>query len=96
MKVISGIIVLVLLVACFLIYYHNFQLHRSLVELKNSEERQFREAAIKERELINQVLSEKYKADMASYRILIKRVEMEKKHVKELEEKIKSREGAEK
>ena len=88
-----GVFVLIIMSIFFLclsVYYHldNISLQRSLSEVSNRAKEDFKAAVIKERELIRRDLDEKYRADLVSFEAMAKRVELEKKKVKELQEKI--------
>lgn len=81
------------IILAFLIY-NNWQLKNTLKQLNSKKEKEFNEKIKKERELIRKDLEEKHAADMVSYEAMARRMELEKKKVKELEEKLRSAGGS--
>jgi len=96
MKAVSLVILLILAVICSLIFYRNFRIQRSLVDLANTQEIRLKEALVNEQKLIDQGLQEKYKADIDSFEALAKKMAAEKLRAKELEDKIKAQDKGKK
>ncbi len=76
-----------LVIICGFLLKGNIQLNKSLNELDQRKDQEFTLKLDKEKEFIRQDLEEKYAADIVSYNAMAKRLEIEKKKVKELEEK---------
>jgi len=89
----KGILVLaviaVLLCAVNITFYLiNLSLRNTIVNLDKNKEKEFKDRLAKERVLIKKDLDEKYRADMVSFEAMHKRLEIEKKRMKELKEKL--------
>ena len=81
---------ILLLVSCLYFAAANIQLKKSIKEISNLATEEFKLKLAKERDTIQKALDEKYRADKVSYEAMAKRLELEKKKVKELEEKLKA------
>jgi hypothetical protein len=89
------IIVLIIMSICFLglsihYYINNTQLQKYLSQVSSKAKEDFETRIMKEKELIRKDLDEKYRADMVSYEATVKRLELEKKKVKDLQEQLKT------
>jgi len=74
-------------ILCGFLLKENIQLKKSFDGLDQRKEQEFASKLAKEKQFIRQDLEEKYAADIVSYNAMAKRLEIEKKKVKELEEK---------
>ena len=74
-------------ILCGFLLKQNLQLKHSLDGLDQRKEQEFTSKLAKEKQFIRQDLEEKYAADIVSYNAMAKRLEIEKKRVKELVEK---------
>ena len=70
------------------LYIGNLSLKNSLSELDTSKEKEFQERLKRERGFINKDLEERYRADIISYQAMARRLELEKKKIKELQEQL--------
>lgn len=75
--------------ACACLFSYNIGLKRVFRGLEKKKEQDYQKRLSQERELIKRDLDEKYRADMVSFEAMHKRLEIERKRVKELEEKLK-------
>ncbi len=83
-------VIIVLLCALNLTFYFiNLSLKNTIANLDNNKEKEFKDRLAKERALIREDLDEKYRADMVSFEAMYKRLEIEKKKMKELQERLK-------
>ena len=82
--IIGGLCVLTV----WLIIAH-FRLNKSLKEVNIIKEQEFNRQLIKEKDFIKKDLDEKYRADLVSYQAMQKRLELQKKKIKELESVVK-------
>ncbi len=90
MRRISGwwyFVVLLLIVIAYL-GISNFSLRYSLESIKNNRNQDFNALLQKERQAIIKDVEEKYKADMVSFEVLAKRMQIEKQKNKELQDKL--------
>jgi putative transposase len=87
----SGVLVLALAVITLFLYVRNVRLKQSFdIELKEQDARA-KELIRKEKEEVFRDLDEKYRADMVSFEAATRRLELERKRTKELEDKLESR-----
>ncbi len=77
----------ILILLCFALFFHNFQLTKSINSLSKVKEEEFKAKIAKERDLISKEVIEKHASEMASYNDLAKKLESQKNAVKELENK---------
>jgi len=68
----------------------NTGLKRAITELDMKKEAEFKSRLKQEKELVKRDLDEKYRADMVSFEALAKRLEIEKKRLKQTEEELKN------
>ncbi len=90
MKRVSGwwyFVVLLLIVIAYL-GIGNLFLRHSLESIKSSRNQDFNALLQKERQAIIKDVEEKYKADMVSFEVLAKRIQIEKQKNKELQDKL--------
>jgi len=88
-KKMSNLTLLGLILLCFALVFHNFQLTKSINSLSKVKEEEFKAKIAKERDLISKEVIEKHASEMSSYNDLAKELESQKKLVKELENKVK-------
>jgi len=87
----AKIVIAALIVLCVYLAFANFQLNNKFKTFEKAKQVEFKEKLAKARELIRQDLQGKYSADIVSYQAMVKRLEIEKNKVKELEAKTKSK-----
>ncbi|MCP4649665.1 MAG: hypothetical protein GY853_06245 [PVC group bacterium] len=87
-RVMSGVAVGVMLLLVGALYSVNMHLQKKLVITQETERMKFEQKIKTETKVLKQNLQERYAADMVSYRAMQKRMEIEKKRIKELEAKI--------
>jgi len=85
---IIGIIAFLLLGLFAYILVINLSLKGVLRDLESKKETELKSKIAQERELIRKDLDEKYRADLVSFEVMAKRLELEKKRMKELEQKL--------
>ena len=96
MQKINTILITFLIITCAATGYCIVAINRISANLKTLDARKDKELQMrlaKEREFVKKDLDEKYRADMVSYAAMAKRLEAEKKRIKDLEEKIKGSEA---
>ncbi len=87
----SGVLVLALAVITLFLYVRNVRLKQSFdMELKEQDARA-KELIRKEKEEVFRDLDEKYRADTVSFEAATRRLELERKRTRELEDKLESR-----
>lgn len=88
------LITLILLLAGIFTYILviNLSLKGVLRDLEHRKETELKSKIAQERELIRRDLDEKYRADLVSFEVMAKRLEIEKKRMKELEQKLEKKE----
>jgi putative transposase len=87
----SGILVLALAIITFFLYVRNIRLKQSFdIKLKEQEARA-KELIEQEKEEVFRGLDEKYRADMVSFEAATKRLEIEQKKTKELEQRLENK-----
>ena len=74
----------------------NSDLKSRLYDAEMLNKKKIEEQVTKEKVKIKQDLNERYRADMVSYKAVQKRIELQKKKIKELEEKVKVKNGGKK
>lgn len=81
--------IMVFLFLGFLVYILmiNLSLKRALRDFENRKEAELKSKIAQERESIRRDLDEKYRADLVSFEVMKKRLEIEKERTKELQEK---------
>lgn len=92
-RLLSGVLI-ASFVFCALLFFANIGLKKQISHLDQDKEKELKERISKEKVLIRKDLEEKHAADMVSYQAMAKRLELEKKKVKELEEKMSSQDSA--
>jgi len=92
-RFLSGVLI-ASFVFCFLLFFANMSLKKQISHLDQDKEIELKERISREKELIRRDLEEKHAADMVSYQAMAKRLELEKKKVKELEEKMSAQDSA--
>lgn len=70
----------------------NFMAHRSLSQLSNITEKEYNLRVKKEKDRLSNEIEEKYKGELASFSQIATQLELEKKQVKELVERVKEEE----
>ncbi len=89
---ILGSIALLLLGLFAYILVSNLSLKGVFRDLEKKKEAELKSKIVQERELIRRDLDEKYRADLVSFEAMAKRLEIEKKRMKELEQKLEKKE----
>lgn len=84
-----GIIASILCALNVYFYLNNLTLKKTIEGLGKEKETELSSRLAQERVLIRKDLDEKYRADLVSFAAMHKRLEIEKKRMKELEEKLK-------
>jgi len=74
----------------FYLFLLNFKFKKEILEIDKKKEEEFSKRILKEREFIKKDLDEKYRADMVSFEAMARRLEIEKKRVREVEEELKN------
>jgi len=92
----GSLAVLVLGISLIFLYGANKQLKDKFHNLSHEKEMEYSDKLSQERTNIKKDLEEKHRADMVSFEAMAKRLEIEKKRVREVEEKLKSLEGEKK
>lgn len=92
-RLLSGVLI-TSFVFCALLFFANISLKKQISHLDQDKEIELKERISREKTLIRRDLEEKHAADMVSYQAMAKRLELEKKKVKELEEKMSSQDSA--
>lgn len=86
---VGGLAVAVMAITGVFLYTANRQLKGRLEDVSYDKEIGYSQKLSEEREMIKKDLEELHKADLVSYQAMVKRLEIEKKRAKELEEKLK-------
>jgi len=81
---------IILLTLSLYLYIYNRQLQNAIFQVTQKASEDLKLRLMQEREYIRKDLDEKYRADMISYRATVKRLELEKKKAKELQEELKA------
>ncbi|MDD4908678.1 MAG: hypothetical protein PHJ00_06420 [Candidatus Omnitrophica bacterium] len=79
---------IILLVVSLYLYIYNRQLQNAIFQVTQKASEDVKLRLMQEREFIRKDLDEKYRADMVSYKATVKRLELEKKKAKELQEEL--------
>jgi hypothetical protein len=74
----------------FNLYLKNNRLKEEINRVSSAKEKEFRRRISEERDAIRKDLEERYSADRVSFAAMAKRMEIEKKRMKSLEEEIKT------
>lgn len=89
---ILGIMALLLLGLFVYILVASLSLKGILRDLEHRKEAELKSKIDQERELIRRDIDEKYRADLVSFEVLAKRLEIEKERMKELEQRLEKKE----
>ena len=91
-----GMVILISLIMSVYFAKTNSDLKSRLYDAEMLNKKKIEEQVTKEKVKIKQDLNERYRADMVSYKAVQKRIELQKKKIKELEEKVKVKNGGKK
>ncbi len=86
----ASLISIILIGVAFHLYNINSQLKKEFKNILDEKEKGFQRRMEAEKERIRRGLEEKYAADKVSYKAIIKRIELEKRRIKEKQEKLKN------